>query len=107
MFLKLTVCRYATFCFCLLQVTILGNLAIDGLLNNISCKDVIPKIVLKTKDTVIEGPISFAETVIVAESLIIDEDLDTGLLFGLNTTTWLDNAIFVDSGLLNGSTYVF
>lgn len=48
----------------------------------------------------------FDNLVIINETLIIDKNLQTNLLFNFNTTDWLNRAVFVNQGLLSGKLFI-
>ncbi|KAG5895616.1 hypothetical protein JTB14_017725 [Gonioctena quinquepunctata] len=83
-------------------VNISGNLAIH-VLNRIDVLDIESKIVLTTTDADISGVVSFSKPIIIQDHMEIDKDLNTRLLFGVDTDEWLDRAVFLDKGLLVGN----
>ncbi|XP_044748261.1 uncharacterized protein LOC123309290 [Coccinella septempunctata] len=90
------------------NVVVDGNLYIKNNLNGISLSDSNDNIVYlnKIKENTIESPVTFTDENVFAHNLLIETDLITKWMRGLNLTTFRENAIFLNRGFLKG-TYHF
>lgn len=64
----------------------------------------VPRIVLRTKDANINDLVTFINPVHIQSVLQIENELITFELFGCNTSHWINNAVFLNRGLLFGNT---
>lgn len=77
-------------------------MAIDQGINGIDMSDIDSQIVLTTKDAQIQGRVTFMQPVIVKKGLIVDGDLITNTLYGVDLEQWKNNSVYVDTGMLEG-----
>ncbi|KAL3267035.1 hypothetical protein HHI36_011177 [Cryptolaemus montrouzieri] len=86
------------------NVTIENDLEIHDNLNDVNLSDLNDNIVYlnKPETEVIESGVTFSESYIFANSLIVDSNLVTNYMFGMDLESWKENLVYVNKGFLQG-----
>lgn len=84
------------------QVHVKDNLVVTDQINDISLADFAEDVVLVTNDAFIEATTIFLQPVYVNAEVDIKESLETLYLMGIDTREWINNALFIDNGLIPG-----
>jgi hypothetical protein len=88
-------------------VNIENNIRVIGKINNVDLPAFVSDMVMVTKDTTIQSQTQFVDPVFVQDSITVHEDLDTQDLNGIDLKSWVEEAIFVDKGFLEGASAEF
>jgi hypothetical protein len=89
------------------DVNIENNIRVIGKINNVDLPGFVSDMVMVTKDTTIQSQTQFVDPVFVQDSITVHEDLDTQDLNGIDLKSWVEEAIFVDKGFLEGASAKF
>lgn len=84
------------------QIKIDRNIRVKGQVNNINLPAFVSDMIMITKDSTILCPIQFAESVNIQNQMILHKKLSSKLVNDFDVKSWIDNAIFVNKGLLSG-----
>lgn len=77
-------------------------MAIEEGINGIDLAEVGSQIVLTTRDTQIQGLVTFDQSVVIKNELTVDGDLNAATLFGIDLDEWKNNSIYLDQGMVEG-----
>lgn len=83
------------------------NIKVIGKTNNINLPAFVSDMVMITKDATIKSFVRFTKPSFIQHNMIVNNKLKTHNLNNIDFKSWMENAIFVDKGLLKGLQQVY